>query len=232
MKQELPLRAPRRSRALGPRGCGHLNPRSCRRPPRSLPRADAEGRRRGPCRRRSTSPVPRILTGCVGLAMSPAANSVSGFTSLALELGSARQVDGLVLHPERIGEAALGQPAVDRHLAALEARIGRRRRCAPCGPCCPCPTSCPRPEPGPRPTRLRAWCEPAPERRFDRVIRLVSSPSVLLRRRHLDEVAHLEQHAPDRGVVEHRPSAGDAGGRAPGACAAWSPDGRSPSGSA
>ena len=140
------------SRDLGARS---LTPRPSRPPPRSWParrrgEPDATARCRPGRHRRSPAASP----GTSRLEISPAAKSVSGLTSWPVSFVEILQVDRLRVHLERIGEPALRQPPVHRHLAAFEAGVGLTRRCGPCDPCGPCPRSCPCPEPGPRPTRI------------------------------------------------------------------------------
>ncbi len=151
-----------------------------------LARAEADTVTPRTVKARAASPVPSSLTGRSGSLTSPAACSVAGVTSPPGDRSSGAQVDDLAVDLERIGEAPLRQPPVHRHLAALEARVGLSRRCAPCGPCGPCPTSCRCPSPGRDRSASGAGCEPAAGFRVDRVTRpgrrfLRSATSRLLR---------------------------------------------------
>ena len=72
---------------------------------------------------------------------------------IALELIEALQVDDGEFLAEDVGESALRQAAVQRHLAAFKSAHRASSRRPTSRPCAPRPEVLPRPEPMPWPTR-------------------------------------------------------------------------------
>jgi hypothetical protein len=84
------------------------------------------------------------------------------------------QIHHRVLGAEDVGEAALGQAAVQRHLAALKAAHQAEAGARP-WPLWPRVEVLPMPDPMPRPTRLRPVLAFLGARKFDRFFAMISS---------------------------------------------------------
>ena len=118
-------------------------------------RVDAHREAHAPPRRRP-APSPRPRSDSLDQAAPAAGRRDRPRCPRAKRAASVAEVHDGVLGLAAVGqEAALGQPPVERHLAALEPRAHCRRPSGPSGPCGPLPEVLPWPEPGPRPTRLR-----------------------------------------------------------------------------
>src|SRR5207244_2134299 len=177
---------------------------------------------------RCTSPMPSSLMGRSGRRTSPAPNSVSGVTSTpSASCPRCRTLTTCAGCLNGFVKPRFGM----RRMSGICPPSKPGRVCPPVRavwPLPPRPAVLPIPEPGPRPLRMRARCEPGGRRRLDSVMcgssargafargfafglalgfgfvfgfAIALFPCLCLRGCHLDQVAHLIQHAPERRTI-------------------------------